>query len=145
MSDSRLFYDEVIERVSEFAPVVPGDVLSSTGPSAQRVLYRVLVTAARTDTAEIGCAPIATTNARTRRPSWLTRWRAGALTGVVAIVAVLVAVLVIAGGAGPSIVGRAYAATDPGGSSFITSRPLAAQTAALPRSLSTGSTVPTAA
>ena len=114
MSDNQLFHDEVIERVREFAPVVPADVLSSTGPSAQRVLDRVLAMTARANTVDIGRAPIGTANSRAR-PAWLTRWRAGALTGVVTAVAVIVAVLVIAGGAGPSIVGRAYAATDPVG------------------------------
>jgi hypothetical protein len=115
VSDHQLFEDEVLERVRESGPVVPDDLLSLTGASAQRVLARVLATSTSADTAADGRAP-ASSPARAGRSSWLTRRRVGALAGVVVAVAAVVAILAIgSGGGGPSILGRAYAATNPAG------------------------------
>jgi hypothetical protein len=115
VNDSQHFEDEVLERVREFAPVVPADVLSSTGPSAQRVLDHALATAARAGAADSERQPMSPSTTRAAGSSWLTRRRIGALAGVVTAVAVVVAILVIGSGGEASIVGRAYAATDPAG------------------------------
>jgi hypothetical protein len=115
MSDIQHFEDEVLERVREFAPVVPADVLSSAGPSAQRVLDHVHATAVRANAADTGREPMASTTTRVPGSRWLTRRRAGGLAGLVTAVAVVVAILLVGSGGGSSIVGRAYAATDPAG------------------------------
>jgi hypothetical protein len=115
VSDSQIFEDDLLDRVREVAPLVPADVLSSTGPSAQRVLTHVLATAERKNAAGPTLEPVNRPTEWTARWStWLTRRRAHALAGLVAVIAIVVSVLVI-GGSGPSIVSRAYAATDPAG------------------------------
>ena len=116
MRDSQLFEDDLLERVRELAPLVPADVLSSTGPSALRVLTRVLATPARAGAhTHPARPPAASATGAARPPTWLTRWRVGAVAGLATVIAVLGAILVIGAGGGPSIVARAYAAINPAG------------------------------
>lgn len=115
MRDSQLFEDDLLERVRELAPLVPADVLSSTGPSALRVLTRVLATPARAGATDPARPPAASATGAARPPTWLTRWRVGAVAGLATVIAVLGAILVIGAGGGPSIVARAYAAINPAG------------------------------
>jgi hypothetical protein len=115
VSDSQLFEDDLLERVREVAPLVPADVLSSTGPSAQRVLTHVLATPARADAAGPTRPPAGRPAGAARQSTWLTRWRVGAVAGLATAIAVVVAILVIGASGGPSIVARAYAATNPAG------------------------------
>lgn len=116
MTDSQLFEDDLLARVREVAPRVPGEMLSSTGPSAQRVLTHVLAATERDRAAGPTREPMNRSTAWTARWSTrLTRRRGGALAGLAAVIAVVAAILVIGAGGGPSIVARAYAATDPAG------------------------------
>jgi hypothetical protein len=115
VSDSQLFEDDLLERVREVAPLVPADVLSSTGPSAQRVLMHVLATPARADAAGSARPPAGRPASAARQSSWLTRWRVGAVAGLATAIAVVAVILVISASGGPSIVARAYAATNPAG------------------------------
>jgi hypothetical protein len=114
VSDSQLFEDDLLERVREVAPMVPADVLSPTGPSAHRVLAHVLAAPARA-----GAAGATGTQADrpsgAARQSWVTRARVGAVAGLATAIAVLVTIVVIGANGGPSIVARAYAATNPAG------------------------------
>jgi hypothetical protein len=116
VSDSQVFEDDLLERVREVAPRVPADALSPTGPSAQRVLTRVLATSEREIAAGPTHAPMRrSTDSTARSWTWLTRRRVGALAGLMALIVLVVSILVIAGGSGSSIVARADAATDPAG------------------------------
>jgi hypothetical protein len=112
MSDSYPYADDVLGdelllRVREDAPIVPADVLSATGAAAARVF--ALATARPLAPARRVAWPWITW--RGRRRVGLLSW---ATTGLAAVVAAAVALMVSLGG-GPSIVERAYAATNPAG------------------------------